>query len=65
MKQFPLTTLIRLYELLKNSRSIPRDLGVNNKAAWQICEIRSQAALVLIAGKTRIVAQAQTLIGGG
>jgi hypothetical protein len=42
MKRFPLTTLIRLYELLKNSRLIPADAGVNNKAAWP-----SQAALVL------------------
>jgi len=35
MKQFPLTTLIQLYELLKNSRLIPADAGVNNKAAWR------------------------------
>jgi hypothetical protein len=34
MKQFPPTTLIRLYELLKNSRLTPADAGVNNKAAW-------------------------------
>ena len=34
MTLFPLTTLIRLYELLKNSRSIPADAAVNNKTAW-------------------------------
>jgi hypothetical protein len=43
MKQFPPTTLIRLYELLKNSRLTPADAGVNNKAAWT-----GQATLVLI-----------------
>ncbi len=42
MKRFPLSTLIRLYELLKNSRSIPGNPGVNNKAA------SCKAALVLI-----------------
>jgi hypothetical protein len=44
MKRFPLTTLIRLYELLKNSRLIPADAGVNNKEASS-CD---EAALVLI-----------------
>jgi hypothetical protein len=34
MTLFPSATLIRLYELLKNSRLIPADAGVNNKAAW-------------------------------
>ena len=47
MKQFPPTTLIRLYELLKNSRSIPTDAGVNNKAAWRHPRKSTQAALVL------------------
>ena len=42
MKRFPLSTLIRLYELLKNSRSVPGNPGANNKEAS--CE----AALVLI-----------------
>src|SRR6476469_363798 len=41
MKRFPLTTLIQLYELLKNSRLTPGNPGDNNKAAS--CE----AALVL------------------
>jgi hypothetical protein len=36
MKQFPLTTLIRLYELLKNSRLIRADARVNNKEAWRL-----------------------------
>src|SRR6478735_7564698 len=41
MKRFPLSTLIRLYELLKNSRLHPGNPGDNNKEAS--CE----AALVL------------------
>jgi len=41
MKRFPPATLIRLYELLKNSRSFPGNPGDNNKEAS--CE----AALVL------------------
>src|SRR6476661_9671601 len=41
MKRFPLTTLIQLYELLKNSRLAPGNPGDNNKEAS--CE----AALVL------------------
>jgi hypothetical protein len=47
MKQFPPTTLIRLYELLKNSRLTPADAGVNNKAAWHSVK-SDQATLVLI-----------------
>ena len=42
MKRFPLTTLIQLYELLKNSRLAPGNPGDNNKEAS--CE----AALVLL-----------------
>jgi hypothetical protein len=42
MKRFPLSTLIKLYELLKNSRLTPGNPGDNNKEAS--CE----AALVLL-----------------
>jgi hypothetical protein len=50
--QFPLTTLIRLYEFLKNSRLID-PIPINNKAAFR------KAALVLSA-KTVV-----TRVGGG
>src|SRR5215468_1634240 len=51
MTLFPLTTLIRLYELLKNSRSIREQ----SRESTTKQPGKRQAALVLISGKTRIV----------
>ena len=47
MKRFPLTTLIRLYELLKNSRLMPQ-MQHQQQRSLARSELREQAALVLI-----------------
>ena len=46
MKRFPLTTLIRLYELLKNSRLKPQ-MRHQQQRSLAHSELRDQAALVL------------------
>jgi hypothetical protein len=56
MKQFPLTTLIRLYELLKNSRSTCEQSRSQQQNSLHSLERASRFGVDL-SGKRKIVAQ--------